>query len=75
MGNEADAGSDNLGFRCAVSLPTGTSEKKPKGKKKDADKVVTEEPVPTELPEGAKVIRPNPADLNGKGKKDKKQEL
>nr|XP_054768494.1 inactive C-alpha-formylglycine-generating enzyme 2-like [Lytechinus pictus] len=68
MGNEADAGSDNLGFRCAVSLPTGTSEKKPKGKKKNADKIAKEQTV-TELPEGAKVVRPNPADLNGKGKK------
>nr|BAJ83908.1 sulfatase modifying factor 2 [Hemicentrotus pulcherrimus] len=71
MGNEADAGSDNLGFRCAVSLPTGTSEKKPKGKKKNADKVAREEPTVTELPEGAKFVRPNPADLNGKGKKKK----
>eukprot|EP00057_Strongylocentrotus_purpuratus_P018850 XP_011673324.1 PREDICTED: uncharacterized protein LOC576301 [Strongylocentrotus purpuratus] len=71
MGNEADAGSDNLGFRCAVSLPTGTSEKKPKGKKKNADNVAKEEPTVTELPEGAKFVRPNPADLNGKGKKKK----
>lgn len=71
MGNEADAGSDNLGFRCAVSLPTGTSEKKPKGKKKNGDKVAKEEPTVTELPEGAKFVRPNPADLNGKGKKKK----
>ncbi|XP_071508149.1 inactive C-alpha-formylglycine-generating enzyme 2-like [Diadema antillarum] len=75
MGNEADAGSDNLGFRCAVSMPTGTSEKKPKGKKKDAPTKDDQEPITIELPEGAKVVRPNPADLNGKGNKKRKQEL
>ncbi|XP_077998546.1 inactive C-alpha-formylglycine-generating enzyme 2-like [Glandiceps talaboti] len=72
MGNTADAGSDNLGFRCASNVeldkykPTGTA---PKGKK--ADRTKSKEPQKPPTPS----TRPVPADLNGDKKKAKKTEL
>ncbi|XP_038078098.1 inactive C-alpha-formylglycine-generating enzyme 2-like [Patiria miniata] len=68
-GNTPDAGSDNMGFRCAVSVPKTDSQKPPKGKKinQDGKKQQAEGPkVIVQDGKKAKPIKPNPADLNGK---------
>ena len=65
MGNTADAGSDNLGFRCAQTVAT-----KQTGKLPDNEKTKPSKPEVKEIKEGetVKEKRPNPADLRGKKK-------
>ncbi|XP_071946243.1 inactive C-alpha-formylglycine-generating enzyme 2-like [Antedon mediterranea] len=62
MGNTADSGSDNLGFRCAETIPTKHTQTPPKGKKADSKKEKKENV--QENPKPQRQTRPNPADLN-----------
>ncbi|XP_071805052.1 inactive C-alpha-formylglycine-generating enzyme 2-like [Asterias amurensis] len=73
-GNTPDAGSDNLGFRCAMSVASNT-QKPPKGKKKGTDKKQRTEEPDVIIQEGQKVkeVKPHPADLNGRKKKSKNE--
>ncbi|XP_072047471.1 inactive C-alpha-formylglycine-generating enzyme 2-like [Amphiura filiformis] len=65
MSNTADAGSDNLGFRCAQSVGTKKTGKLPEDTRSKPSK-----PEVKEIKEGetVKQKRPNPADLRGKKK-------
>lgn len=73
MGNTADAGSDNLGFRCAKSKGTAQTGKSTK----EDNRTKPSKPEVKEIKEGKTVKhkRPNPADLRGnkqpKGNKKK----
>ena len=65
MSNTADAGSDNLGFRCAQSIATKQTGKLPEDTRTKPSK-----PEVKEIREGEtiKQKRPNPADLRGNKK-------
>ncbi|XP_022097012.1 sulfatase-modifying factor 2-like [Acanthaster planci] len=79
-GNTPDAGSDNVGFRCAMSVTSTDAQRPPKGKKINQGRSQQAEEPRVVVQDGkkAKPIKPNPADLNGKkttGEKKNKVEL